>query len=61
MAVHESASGWESYHPGNLRADTPPGRDPGPSSAPDWHVNSILRAIAGHKGVARETIIADLR
>ena len=34
---------------------------------PDHHplrigtLNSILRAIAGHKGVARETIIADLR
>jgi len=33
---------------------------------PDHHplrigtLNSILRAIAGHKGVARETIIADL-
>src|SRR5271165_2483521 len=38
MAVFEGPSGRSSYRSVNLRADTPPDRDPGPSSGPPRNV-----------------------
>jgi hypothetical protein len=38
MAVREGSPSRQSYHPGNVQADSPPARDTGPPSAPTGNV-----------------------
>lgn len=60
LAVYEGAPGRESNHSGNFGAESPQDCDPDHRPLRLGTFSSILRAVATHKGVSREAIIADL-